>query len=134
VMLVTTKRGKNQRPTVEIGSNATLTRPGIYRKQVNILQAIDVLNQAYANDGIINNSWSPFVQYIDKTDLSELTFVKPGPFPDTHDMTFSNNDWMDIMWGNAVQQNHNISVSGRTDRSNYFISVGMLDQPSMLQY
>lgn len=134
VMLVTTKRGKTQRPVVEIGSNATLTRPGIYRKQLNILQTIDVLNQAYANDGFINNSWSPFVQYIDKTDLSKLTFVEPGPFPDTHDLTFSENDWMDIMWGSAVHQNHNVSVSGRTDRSNYFISVGMLDQPSMLKY
>ena len=134
VMLVTTKKGKSEKPTIEVNTNLTLNKPGIIRKQVNILQAIDVLNQSYVNDGVVNNAWAPFVKYIDNTDLSKQTIVSPGPFPDTHDMTLGNEDWMDIMWGSALQKNVNIAVSGRTERSNYYVSAGLLDQPSMMQY
>ncbi|SEN45299.1 TonB-linked outer membrane protein, SusC/RagA family [bacterium A37T11] len=134
VMLITTKNGKSLKPLIEVNSNLTINTPGIKRKQVNILQAIDVLNQAFANDGNINNYWSPFVKYINTTDLSKTTTITPGPFSDTHDLTLSNNDWMDIIWGKAIQKNVNVAVSGKTEKSNYYLSMGYLDQPSMMQY
>ncbi len=134
VMLVTTKRGKTMKPLIEVNSNLTVNKPGIVRKQLNILQAIDVLNQSFVNDGNTNNYWSPFVQYINTTDLSKTTTISPGPFSDTHDLTLSNNDWMNIMWGHAVQKNFDVAVSGRSDRSNYYVTLGYLNQPSMMQY
>ncbi|KYP16607.1 TonB-dependent receptor [Flavihumibacter sp. CACIAM 22H1] len=134
VILVTTKMGKTARPTVSVNSNLTINKPGIVRKQANILQAIEMWNESYENDGVQTNFYSHLKPFLTQDiNLNEITVAK-GPFPDTKDITLSNNDWMDIMWGSATQQQHTLSVSGKSDRSSYWVSVGVIDQNSMLQY
>lgn len=39
-----------------------------------------------------------------------------------------NVDWQDLVFKNGLVQNHNVSVSGGSEKANYFISGGYLDQ------
>lgn len=43
-----------------------------------------------------------------------------------------NTDWYETILRNAVWQNHNVSLSGTTDRSNYFLSMGYLDDEGIV--
>ncbi len=133
VILVSTKNGKGK-PTISFNANVSINKPGIVRKQANILQAIEMWNEAFENDGVMNNYFTHLKPYLSQNiDLNQITVAK-GPFPDTKDVTLSNYDWMDIMWGNAVQQQYSLSVSGKGAKSSYWVSAGVLDQNSMLQY
>ncbi len=135
VMLITTKRGKSGKPLITLNASATLNTPGIRTEHTNILQTLKDLQDAYTNDGVPNNYWTAAYNYTQThpIDLNQVTAL-PGPFPDTQDITASNNDWTKIMFGNAWQQFHTLSVSGTTDKSNYYVSLGLQDQHSMLQY
>ncbi len=134
VILITTKSGKSITPVIAINSNFSINTPGIVRKQANIIQAIDMWTESYENDGVANNYYSHLKPFLTSPpDLNTITVAK-GPFPDTKDITLSNNDWMKIMWGSALQQQHSVSVSGKTARSAYWFSLGVLDQQSMIQY
>ncbi|MCX8489843.1 MAG: SusC/RagA family TonB-linked outer membrane protein, partial [Cyclobacteriaceae bacterium] len=134
VLIITTKSGKSSKPVISVNTSFTLNTPGIYRKQANILQAIDMWTESYENDGVNVNYYSHLKPFLtDPPDLNQITVAK-GPFPDTKDIALSNNDWVKIMYGNALQQQHSISVSGKTDRSNYFVSMGLTDQPGSLNY
>ncbi len=41
-------------------------------------------------------------------------------------------DWQDVLYSNALMQRHNLSFSGGTNNTRYFISGGYLDQPGIL--
>jgi TonB-dependent starch-binding outer membrane protein SusC len=43
-----------------------------------------------------------------------------------------NTDWQDVLYNNAAVQRHNISFSGSSNNTRYFISGGYLDQPGIL--
>jgi hypothetical protein len=43
-----------------------------------------------------------------------------------------NTDWQDVLYKNAAVQRHNISFSGSSNNTRYFISGGYLDQPGIL--
>lgn len=43
-----------------------------------------------------------------------------------------NTDWQDVLYSNAIAQRHNLSFSGGTNNTRYFISGGYLDQPGIL--
>ena len=43
-----------------------------------------------------------------------------------------NTDWQDVLYGNAISQRHNLSFSGGTANTRYFMSGSYLDQPGIL--
>src|SRR5690348_466981 len=59
--------------------------------------------------------------------------ANPG-FGDVKDLTFFNTNWVDALWGNATSTQHNISVSARTDKSGYRLSLGYMNDGSLLQW
>ncbi|MEM8908818.1 MAG: SusC/RagA family TonB-linked outer membrane protein, partial [Bacteroidota bacterium] len=44
-----------------------------------------------------------------------------------------NTDWLDEVFNSSSIQQHNISVSGGSERTNYLFSIGLLDQGSILE-
>jgi TonB-dependent starch-binding outer membrane protein SusC len=45
---------------------------------------------------------------------------------------YPNNDWLDIMFNDALVHEHNMRFSGGTDKINYTLSLGYLDQKGVL--
>lgn len=128
VVLVTTKRGKTDKPTVQFSSRYSIAQPGILLKRTTTGQHIKMYDEANANDGRTSHEFSHLVgKEIDGS------WVK-GPFGDTPDFWLGDHDWSDTMFGNASTFNQDISVSGRTDRTNYMFSLGYLDENSILQH
>ena len=79
VVLVTTKRGKTDKPTVQFSSRYSIAQPGILLKRTTTGQHIKMYDEANANDGRTSHEFSHLVgKEIDGS------WVK-GPFGDTPD-------------------------------------------------
>lgn len=43
-------------------------------------------------------------------------------------------NWTDVLWGNATSTQHNLSVSGGTEKSSYRLSLGYLNDQGTLKW
>jgi len=134
VILITTKKGKSSKPTIRYTSNVSINTVGNFLEHTNVKQHAEMFVDAWTNDG---TSPVPFLgtiaDQIAASDLSNPQVIQ-GPFSDTPTLWTGHNEWMETMWGTSFWQNHNLSVSGRTDKVNYYTSFQYLDQGSQLQY
>ncbi|NSL89103.1 SusC/RagA family TonB-linked outer membrane protein [Chitinophaga solisilvae] len=112
VILVTTKRGKSGKPRVSYDAWFASASPS---KRLDLLNAEEFV--MIANEKKLN---------FDKADkkLANLTPNPDGGFYDT--------DWWKIVTRTGFQQNHALSLSGATDQTNYYLSVGYADMKGIL--
>lgn len=122
VILVTTKRGKEGKANISFTTSASIVLPTNMLKLANSYQYASYYNMLKQNDGVSpdNLPFSPNVlqKFKDHSD--------PIRFPDT--------DWIDYCFKNsALQSQHNMNISGGTDRFKYFISVGAYTQEGLFK-
>lgn len=141
VILITTKKGKEGKPTINFSADYTLQKPSLMRKPVNIIQHIEMHNEAWVNDGQNVNLWTQAINYIDENELTfdkiaknERVYKTVWPFDPSTDMIFGHYDWSKIMFATKPMQTYNVSISGRTDRINYYNSISYIDQKAMMKY
>jgi TonB-dependent starch-binding outer membrane protein SusC len=106
VVLITTKRGKNGTQFSYDGYAAVAN----VSKRFDLLNAdqfIEIANERYRNAGV--------------------TVVNAVPTPNGNG-GFVDTDWQDVVFRQAVQQNHALSASGGTDKTKYYFSLGYSDQ------
>lgn len=116
VILVTTKRGKNEKPKFNFSANYGLQKPTTFPNFVNAVEYMTLYNEAMDNGGTPQNKYSNEV--IEKTRNKE-----PGYYDTNwYDATFS--DFSPI-------QSYNLNTTGGTERIRYFLSTGYLDQVGM---
>ncbi len=140
VILITTKKGKTNKPTINFSSNFTLQIPSLSPELVNVLQEVEMHNEAFLNDGVNNHMYSHIVKYIaennltfDKIKGNDYKYSTLWPFDNTGTLlVFGHNDWFDTMHDAAWMQNHNLSVSGKSEKANYYASLGVVDQNGTL--
>ncbi|WP_236970200.1 SusC/RagA family TonB-linked outer membrane protein [Membranihabitans marinus] len=109
VILVTTKSGGSGKPRINIKSTISLQDPTRWPEKPSAFDYATMRNLALVNDGT-----APFYT---ESDLAR----------------FSSSDWQDHDWdgyliNQAIQSNHNVSISGGTDAHKYYMSIGLLDQ------
>ena len=112
VVVITTKRGTSKKGT-EISLNSYIgvqTQSNLKLDLLNAQEYLDIYTEAYENAGIT----PPWAQ----TDMSYYEGV------DT--------DWIDAITETGVTQNHELSVSGSSDKSNYYVSASFMDNDGML--
>lgn len=107
VILITTKRGKLGEGArvsydVNIGVNSPISRLDL----LNAAEFIEIANEKAANAG------NPAVAF---------------PGPDNVDT-----DWQELIFRNGLVQNHNLSISGGSERTSYFFSTGFSQQEGAL--
>lgn len=141
VILVTTKSGKTAKPTINFSADYTIQKPALEKKSVNILQLVEMMNDAYVNAGDSTNGFTHIVNYIKQNNLTmaEISknngkYVTQWPFDNTENFVFGNYYWPGIMYHAAPFQTYNLSVSGDNSKLNYYNSFGYEDQQSMLRY
>ena len=134
VILVTTKRGGVSAPIIEYSNNIAVKQPGYFKNIVNTYQLYDMFNQACTNSGYP----APFTQQ----DLSNAAANDPVPNPNggklwylasypTFYQTFNQNR---IMYKNSINQTHNISINGGTDKMHYLLSGSYLYNDGTVKY
>ena len=124
VVLITTKRGKEGMAKISITSSVSLLAPTKTIEMANSYQYATFYNQMQLND------------HPDLTE-SELMF-KPEiieKFKDHSDpIRFPDTDWVDYCLRDAaLQTQHNINISGGTERVRYFVSAGVYTQGGLFK-
>lgn len=158
VVLITTKRAKAGKSVIQYDASVSRKYTALMPHLLNIRQWGQGLMQAQINDnyGITPPSSNPWYQfgvfaanppdsgYIDITALpgyggaAAIGLLYNGlqvpTLGDVKDFTFFNTDMQRILWGNANSTMHNLSFSGRTDKSGYLVSLGYLNEGSQLKW
>ncbi|MGH2623365.1 MAG: TonB-dependent receptor plug domain-containing protein, partial [Sphingobacterium sp.] len=107
VILITTKSGKQGATSVNYNNWFAFANPSNRYDLLNADQFIEIANEKLANVGF---------------DAEAFPTVNPenGQHYDT--------DWQDVAFRkNAFQQNHSLSISGATDKTNFYFSTGFAD-------
>ncbi len=135
VIIVTTKKGKKGLPTISYDANFSWNKPSQTPISTDVKEHMIMASEAFANDGNNNHFFVKTLEAVldPSFDINNPKVI-PGPFGDTPHIWLGHTDWADVLWGTAFMQSHNLSVSGSNEKSNYYVSVGLLDQGSMLQY
>lgn len=121
VILITTKRGSKGKFSVSydayVGKQSTTDMP----KMVNGLDHMVMINEAHTNVGR-----SPLFTdtYINSYKANKAT--NPDLYPDT--------DWREeVLNGSGIQTNHAVSLSGGTDKIQFFGTAGMLSHEGLIK-
>lgn len=147
VVLITTKRAKAGKPIIEYSGSVSQKRMGLKPGFLNGDQYGKYMLQAISNaslGGVADPNWiwtkyanawinRPDSLYIDKTAPG---YVDNIGFTDVKDYTFFDTNPIDILWGNgrAISTQHDISLSARSDKMGYRLSLGYLNDGSMLKW
>lgn len=111
VILVTTKSGKvsDGKPRISLNSTVGIQSPTRFPEKVSAVDHALLSNEARLNDG----------SGIKFTDAEIASFSSPD---------FKGENWDDFMLNDALQSNHNLSISGGNEYMDYYISAGYLKQ------
>ena len=155
VILITTKRAKSGKPVIQYDASISIKKIGLQPHLLNVNQFGTYLGEAVTNDFVggspANNLWYKFSQlmvnapasgYYDFTDNTGNTNPVPSTsnnpnnpgFGDVKDLTFFNTNWVDELWGTATTDQHNLSISNRGDKSGYRVSLGYMNDQSLLKW
>ena len=103
VILITTKRGQQQKTHVNLNIRAG------WRKTLNRLDLLGTEDWIRARD-----AWGT------GSTLTTMGVSSISELPNT--------DWMDVMYGTGIEQEYNASVTNSGEKTNLFLSVGYLDE------
>ncbi|WP_442589683.1 SusC/RagA family TonB-linked outer membrane protein [Pedobacter sp. AW31-3R] len=107
VVLITTKRGKAGKAKMNYSSWVALATPSKRYKLLNAEQFIQVQNAKFSY-------FEP-----DGAPVAVAEYNEDG--------SLVNTDWQDQVLRTGFQQNHAFSISGATDQTNYYLSLGFSD-------
>jgi TonB-dependent starch-binding outer membrane protein SusC len=122
VVLITTKSGKGSGKTsINFSSSLAMEVPTkAYSFMADYPRALTVEQRAAASNTLRSN-------YLFKDGTVDqwmaLGMINPLQYPNT--------DWWNLILRNGQVHNYNLSATGSNDKSNFFISVGVMDQKGL---
>ena len=122
VILITTKRGSQSKPTVSVNSSYTLQGSTRVYKPSSSAQRAQLQRDMWLNIDGNDPALAPFTE-------EEIELYKRGTDPN-----YPNTDWFDASIRRyAPQQNHNLTVSGGTETIKYSGYFGYNSQETILK-
>lgn len=137
VVLITTKKATEGKTVVQYNGSVTGKFIGLQPDLMSLDQWADAVIMAYGNDGVAD---APFLRYAQAAKMYKNKYINLNHSPNAlgltgiYDYVFMDNDWQDILWGNSWATQHEIAVSGGTNKSLYRLSLGYMYNGSALQY
>lgn len=113
VLIINTKKGKTNKPVIKYGGS---TAVNVWQNQPDLLGRDRYLDKYIAQQG--------FATVDDIVWEEEYRGILQDEGVDT--------DWLDLVSRTGNVQRHNVSVSGRSDKFNYFFSGGYEDQEGVI--
>lgn len=113
VVIITTKKGKSGDGVVSFSANWGIQDATSMPDMLNASQFA-----SYHNDMIANYSGTE--NLMQRPDFADPTTLGKGT------------DWIDELFRTSMIQNYSVSYSGGTDKSNYYVSAGILDQEGIV--
>ncbi|WP_194768241.1 SusC/RagA family TonB-linked outer membrane protein [Tamlana sp. I1] len=115
VILVTTKKGKEGKLSVNYNGYTGVSAPARKLDLLNAREYATLMNEKYANgyNKAINGNF-------------QLPFANPDAYGE-------GSDWQDAIFNNSAQrQNHEFSISGGNEKSIFYASFGLYDQEGIV--
>ena len=144
VVLVQTKKAKEGKVKVEYSGSVTRKIVGLQPRMMSMDEWTDGVLQARLNDGYgEDDNW---VRYARLAKAMKGSWINlhggnnpdedpiPGGFRGVADFVFHDMNWTDVLWGNATSTQHNLSISGGSEKSTYRLSLGYLNDQGTLQW
>ena len=141
VMIVSTKMGKrNEAPSISYSGNFAFVDP------VRTPNMVDSYTFALAKNQSMLNARRPAHFSEEKLDLILDNIQNPGKYelidliPGDGDYwgwgnnSYVNNDWFDIWFKPSFRHQHNLSLSGGSEKTSFFVSTGYVYQPGILEF
>ena len=121
VILVTTKRGQNQKPTITLNSSYTLQGITKILKPASSGQRSEMERESWIQSG-------------KPEELAPWTADQVAKFYAGNDPAYPNTDWYNYTFRDwAPQQNHNLSICGGSEKISYYGFFGYTDQETMIK-
>lgn len=118
VILITTKRGGEGKATISYDASATLSSNTAFPEFLNGPDYLYWYNKASEMDG--------FGPAFDADIQTRVINGDPNG-------VYGNTDWLGLMFKDfGLTQQHNISASGGTEKTKYYVGVGILDQGGII--
>lgn len=133
VIVVTTKRGKKQKPSISYTATLGMTAAPTYKNmfRMNSADRIDMsiemqergLSFGYKPSDI---GYEGALQHLWNKDISYQEFQQQ-----VKALKGLNTDWYDLLFSNSFSHQHSVSITGGGDRSDYYMSVGYANDQSV---
>lgn len=124
VILVTTKRGREQKPVVSFTMDYQVQSPTRKNNYLNSYQSVTLLEEALANDGLASQYSATDIENFKKSSLGQLTADEAQLYP--------NVDWYkEVLNNTAPAVRYNMNIQGGTKRVKYFTSLEYYDQQGL---
>lgn len=140
VILIQTKKGTDRALSISYGNITSFNRPIYVPDMMDSYTYATVFNQARANAGL-SPTFGP-----EQMDRIKGYMEGTYPYPYNPDQP-PNSIWQGRWMGNAnvdwaqeyfrdysVQQKHNINLEGGTEKTQYYATIGLLDQPGIFKW
>ena len=144
VIVVTTKKGKAGQSHISYTGEYTVRLKPMYstfnimnsQDQMSIYQELQqkgYLNYAETANSMNSGIYGKMFQLISQYDATSGKFGLQNT-PEARAAylraaEYRNTDWFDLLFSNSLQHNHSVSTSGGTDKSNYYASLSLMDDP-----
>lgn len=116
VILITTKRGKEGKPTVRYTGNVGFQKPTNLIERMSSYDYARLFNKSMEEAGM----------------EPRFTAEEIQKFKDGTDPNYPNTDWYDLILKTGFQHSHNVNISGGTENFKFMGSVGYLGQSGIL--
>lgn len=131
VILVTTKRGKKGPAKIIYKASMAVMVPDRSIGLVNSYQQTGLLNEY---SGFAENSTNPNAPYPQSERDRFKGVIDGNPLNPNDPYYYPSTDYAELMLKDyALQQQHNLTISGGTDNLKYFASLGYFDQGGMFE-
>ena len=136
LIMITTKKGRSKKPTVQINSVVGIQeRTGTY----DLLNAYDAAiffrdgrNNAYLkNHANVSVDDTEQQRIANGANVRELLLDYTVPYLNK-EQGLTDFDWEDAVYRAALVQNHYVNISGSTDASDYSVSLGYTDEEGIV--
>ena len=134
VVLITTKQAKAGKVKVDYNGSYTYKHIGLSAELMSLDEWADGVLQARRNDGANeNDTW---IRYATLAKAYKNKWINGNPLNmgNVDDMVFFDTDWQDVMWGDSWSTQHELSVSGGTEKNTYRFSLGYMYDDSNLKW
>lgn len=151
VVLVNTKSGTSEKPTIgfdmSAGAISLFRRAEVYGPQgfidwrSDVLKSINRSAPTYVFDnpnnlpsGVTKEEWLKYDN--SQGDPTDVWLRRLGLSQVERDNYFNNSstDWANMVFVSGIQQSYNVNVSGKSDRLNYYWSLGYDDNEGVIEF
>lgn len=141
VILVTTKSGRKGKTSINYNNSFRFASPMNMPKSMDSYSFAVMLNQAQINSGTSQYFKDEVMQKMLDYQAGKIAGgidpspTNPNAWSDVWSTGYANTDLYDAYYKSSVfSQEHNLSISGGSDKMTYYVSANYLDQGGLLKF